>query len=156
MKAGKPPNGEILGRGYGCLRNLRTTLGLEVKVKIPLDNFCPVVFDSRGQCSSPFPSHRASVLSEDNLPWSHGQCDLDTERCYLPTEVVPIYLLAFACFRTARLAGAGTSDRRSLRRVDLILQLLGLLTLQHRLLQFSPQRHHLRPRCKVRHCLDVE
>ena len=61
-----------------------------VKVKVPLDNFCPVVFNSRGRCSSPFPSHRASVLSEDNLPWSHGQCDLDTERCYLPTEVVPI------------------------------------------------------------------
>ena len=72
---------------------------LKVKVKIPLDNCCPVVFDSRGQCSSPFPSHRASVLSVDNLPWSHGQCDLDTERCDLPTEVVPIYLLAFACFR---------------------------------------------------------
>ena len=68
---------------------------LKVKVKVPLDNFCPVVFDSKGWCSSPFPSHRASVLSEDNLPWSHGQCDLDTERCYLLTEVVPIYLLAF-------------------------------------------------------------
>ena len=48
------------------------------KVKVPLDNFCPVVFDSRGR----FPNHRASVLSEDNLPCSHGQCDLDTERCY--------------------------------------------------------------------------
>ena len=82
-----------------------------VKVKVPLDNFCPVVFDSRGRCSSPFPSRRASILSEDNLPWSHGQCDLDTERCYLPTEVVPIYLLAFACFRTARLDGAGTKRR---------------------------------------------
>ena len=80
----------------------------KVKVKVPLDNFCPVVFDSRGRCSSPFPSHRDSVLSKDNLPWSHGQCDLDTERCYLPTEVVPIYLLAFACFQTARLAVAGT------------------------------------------------
>ena len=67
--------------------------------------FLPVMFDSRGRFSSPFPSHRASVLSEDNLPWSHGQCDLDTERCYLPTEVVPIYLLAFACFQTASLAG---------------------------------------------------
>ena len=115
----------------------------KVKVKVPLDNFCPVVFDSRGRCSSPFPSHRASVLSEDNLPLSHGQCDLDTERCYLPTEVVPIYLLAFACFRTARLAGAGTSDGHSLRRMDSILRLFGLLTLQHRLLQFSPQRHHV-------------
>ena len=73
----------------------------KVKVKVPLDNFCPVVSDSRGRCSAPFPSHRASVLSEDNLPWSHGQCDLDTECCYLPTEVVPINLLAFACFRTA-------------------------------------------------------
>ena len=73
--------------------------------------FCPVVFNSRGQCSSPFPSHRASVLSEDNLPWPHGQFDLDTERCYLPTKVVPIDLLAFACFRTARLAGAGTKKR---------------------------------------------
>ena len=93
----------------------------KVKVKVPLDNFCSVVFDSRGRCSSPFPSHRASVLSADNLPWSHGQCDLDTERCYLPTEVVPIYLLAFACFRTARLAGAGTRDGSSLRHVDSIL-----------------------------------
>ena len=96
----------------------------KVKVKVPLDNFCPVVFDSRRRCSSLFPSHRASVLSEDNLPWSHGQCDLDTERCYLPTKVVPIYLFAFACFRTARLAGAGTSDGHSLRRMDLILRLL--------------------------------
>ena len=111
----------------------------KVKVKVPLDNFCPVMFDFRGRCSSPFPSHRASVLSEDNLPWSHGQCDLDTERYYLPTEVVPIDLLAFACFRTIRLAGAGTSDRT----VDSILRLLGLLTLQHRLLRFSPQRHHI-------------
>ena len=58
----------------------------KVKVKVPLDNFSPVVFDTRGQCPSPFPSHRASVLSEDNLPCSHGQCDLDTECCYLPTE----------------------------------------------------------------------
>ena len=97
---------------------------VKVKVKVPLDNFCPVVFDSRGWCSSPFPSHRASVLSEDNLPWSHGQCDLDTEHCYLPTEVVLINLLAFACFRTARLAGTGTSDGRSLHHVDLILRLL--------------------------------
>ena len=96
---------------------------VKVKVKVPLDNFCPVVFDSRGRCSSPFPSHRASILSEDNLLWSHGQGDLDTERCYLPTEVVPIYLLAFACFRTTRLVGAGTSDGRSLRRMDLNLQL---------------------------------
>ena len=80
-------------------------------------------------------------MSEDNLPWSHGQCDLDTERCYLPTEVVPINLLTFACFRTARLAGAGTSDGSSLRRMDSILRLLGLLTLQ--LLRFSPQRHHV-------------
>ena len=61
--------------------------------------------------------------------------------CYLPTEVVPIYLLTFTCFRTARSAGAGTSDGSSLRRMDLILRLLGLLTLQHRLLRFSPQRH---------------
>ena len=97
---------------------------IKVKVKVPLDNFCPVVFDSRARCSSPFPSHRASVLSKDNLPWSHGQCDLDTERYYLPTEVVPIYLLAFACFRTARLAGAGTSDGSSLRCMDSILRLL--------------------------------
>ena len=81
----------------------------KVKVKVPFDNFCPVVFNTRGWCLSPFPSLRASVLSKDNLQWSHGQCDLDTERCYLPTEVVLIYLLAFACFRTARLAGAGTS-----------------------------------------------
>ena len=87
------------------------------------------MFNSRERCSSPFPSHRASVLSKDNLPWSHGQCDLDTEHCYLPTEVVPIYLLAFACFRTARLTGAGTSNGSSLRRMDSILR---LLTLQHR------------------------
>ena len=57
--------------------------------------------------------------------------------------MVPIYLLAFACFWTARLAGAGTGNGSSLRRVDSILRLLGLLTLQHRLLQFSPQRHHV-------------
>ena len=53
-----------------------------------------------------------------HLPWSHGQCDLDTEHCYLPIEVVPIYLLVFACFLTARLAGAGTSDEHSLRCLD--------------------------------------
>ena len=94
---------------------------IKVKVKVPLDNCCPVVSDSRRRRSSRSSSHRASVLSEDNLPWSHGQCDLDTERCYLPTKVVPIYLLAFACFRTARLAGAGTSDGNSLRHVDSIL-----------------------------------
>ena len=46
---------------------------------------------------------------------------LDTECCYLSTEVLPIYLLAFACFRTARLAGAGTSNGSPLRRVDFIL-----------------------------------
>ena len=101
------------------------------------------MFDSRGRCSSPFPSHRASVCPKTIFPWSHGQCDLDTERCYLPTEVVHIYLLTFACFRTTRLVGAGTSNGSSLRCVDSILRLLGLLTLQHRLLQFSPQRHHV-------------
>ena len=37
----------------------------------------------------------------------------------------------------------GQSNGSSLRRVDSILRLLGLLTLQHRLLQFSPQRHHV-------------
>ena len=57
---------------------------------------------------------------------------LDTERHYLPTVVVPVYLLTFACFQTARLARAGTRDGSSLHRVDLILRLLGLLTLQHR------------------------
>ena len=114
-----------------------------IKVKVSLENFCPVVFDSGGRCSSPFPSHRASICPKTIFPWSHGQCDLDKERCYLPTEVVPIDLLAFACFRTARLAGAGTSDRRSLCRVDSILRLLGLLTLQHRLLRFRLQRHHI-------------
>ena len=57
---------------------------LKVKVKVPLDNFSPVVFDSRGQCSSPFPSHRASVLSKDNLPWSHGQCNLDKNAVTFP------------------------------------------------------------------------
>ena len=83
------------------------------------------------------------VFVRRQFPWSRGQCDLDTEHCYLPTEVVPIYLLPLACFRTARLAGAGTSDGRSLRRMDSILRLLGLLTLQHRLLRFSPQCHHV-------------
>ena len=48
-------------KGVGVLLNIK------VKVKVPLDNFCPAVFDSRGRCSSPFPSHRASVLSKDNL-----------------------------------------------------------------------------------------
>ena len=66
------------------------------------DNFCPVMCDSRGRCSSPFPSHRASVLSEDNLPWSYGQCDLDTERCYLPTKVVPIYVSTCICMLSNR------------------------------------------------------
>ena len=68
---------------------------------------------------------------------------LDTECCYLPTEVVPIYLLAFACFQTARLVGAGTKRRAltPLRGFDLTTA--GLLTLQHRLLRFSPQRHHV-------------
>ena len=119
------------------------TLTVQVKVKVPLANFCPVVFNSRGWCSSPFPSHRASVLPKDNLPWSHGQCDLYTEHCYLPTEVVPIYLLAFACFRTARLAVTETKWREltPLRGFDLTTA--GLLTLQHRLLRFSPQRHHI-------------
>ena len=90
-----------------------------------------------------FQAIEPEFLSKDNLPWSRGQCDLDTECCYLPTEVVPIHLLAFACFRTARLAGAGISDGSSLHHVDSILRLLGLLTLQHRLLRFSPQRHHV-------------
>ena len=49
---------------------------------------------------------------------------LDTERCYLPTKVVLIYLLAFARFQTTRLAGAGTSDRSSPHPVDSILRLL--------------------------------
>ena len=109
------------------------------------------MFDSRGRCSSPFPSHRASVLSEDNLPWPHGQCDLDTECCYLPTEVVPIYLLTFARFRTARLAGAGTSDGRSLHHVDSILRLLvfwpcstGCCGLAYSA-TMSLQRHHVPP-----------
>ena len=122
-----------------------------VKVKVPLDNFCPVVFDSRGRCSSPLPSHRASVLSKDNLPWSHGQCDLDTERCYLPTEVVPIDLLAFACFRTARLARSWDKRRVLTPSRGFDLMTAGLLTLQHRLLRFSPQdaRFRLNTRKKL-------
>ena len=45
--------------------------------------------------------------------------------------MVPIYLLAFACFRTARLAGAGTKRREltPLRGFDLMTA--GLLTMQH-------------------------
>ena len=133
------PYGGEAGHGDYCtLPDL--SLHHQVKVKVPLDNFFPVVFYSRGRCSSPFPSHRASVCLNTIF---RGHMALDTERCYLPTKVVPIYLLAFACFRTARLAGAGTSDGRSLLRVDSILRLLGLLTLQHRLLWFSPQCHHV-------------
>ena len=66
---------------------------LKVKVKVPLDN-CLVMSDSRGPCSSPFPSRRASVCPKtvSVVMWP---ARLDTERCYLPTKVVPIYLLAF-------------------------------------------------------------
>ena len=78
-----------------CLQNILQSWKPEVKVKVPLDNFCPVVFDSRGSAHPCFQAVEPAFLSEDNLPWSHGHCDLDTERCYLPTEVVPIYLLAF-------------------------------------------------------------
>ena len=44
-----------------CQRICEFCADYQVKVKVPLDNFCPVVFNSRGRCSSPFPSHRASV-----------------------------------------------------------------------------------------------
>ena len=39
----------------------RGCCSIKIKVKVPLDNFCPVLSDSRGLCSSHFPSHRVSV-----------------------------------------------------------------------------------------------
>ena len=59
-----------------------------------------------------------------------------TERHYLLTMVVPIYLLSFACFRTARLAAHSVMWIRSYDcwYSDLAAQ---------RLLQFNPQRHHV-------------
>ena len=55
---------------------------------------CPVVSDSGWWCSSPFLSHRASVCPKTIcvVMWP---VRLDTECCYVPTVVVPIYLLAF-------------------------------------------------------------
>lgn len=41
-----------------------------------------------------------------------------------PIKVVPIYLLAFSCFQTARLEGVGASDGSSLRPVALGLGLV--------------------------------
>ena len=77
------------------------------------------------------------------FPWSHGQCDLDTECCYLPTEVVPIYLIAFACFRTARLVRSWDKRWELTTSRGFDLTTAGLLTLQQRLLQFSPQCHRV-------------
>ena len=56
--------------------------------------FSPVMSDSRAWCSSPFPSHRASICPKtvSMVTWP---ARLDTERRYLPTKVIPIYLLTF-------------------------------------------------------------
>ena len=61
--------------------------------RFPL-TFSPVVSDSRVRCSSPFPSHRASVCPKtvSVVMWPE---QLDMEHHYLLTEVVPIYLLTF-------------------------------------------------------------
>ena len=95
---------------------------IKVKVKVPLGISSHLCSTLGGGAHPRFQAVEPTFVRRQ-FPWSHGQCDLDTERRYLPTEVVPINLLAFACFRTATLVGAGTSDGRLLRHVDSILQL---------------------------------
>ena len=86
--------------------------------------FSPVMSDSKVRCSSPFPSCRTSVLSEDSF---HGHMASTTRHgTPLPSHQGGTYLSTriFTCFQIASLAGAGTSDRSSLHHVDSILWLL--------------------------------
>ena len=73
-----------------------------IKVKVPLDIFSPVVSNSRGRCTSRFQAVQPALVQRQFL-LSRGQHDYRT-LFYLPTKMVPIYLLSFACFQTARLA----------------------------------------------------
>ena len=116
---------------------------------LPL-TFSPVVSDSRAQCSSPFPSRRASVCPKtvSVVTWP---ARLDTKRCYLPTEVVPIYLLAFLhAFELLGWQELGQSDGSSVTWIQSYDCWSSELAAQ-RLLWFYPQRHHVHVSCLHKH-----
>ena len=72
------------------------------------DAVCPqTAFQGHVACSTkPLLVQQDTVtLTRDTETRAHGNT------VYLPVTVVPIYLLALACFRTARLAGAGKEQR---------------------------------------------
>ena len=99
--------------------------------------FSPVMSDSRGQCSSLFPSHRASVCLKtvSVVTWP---VQLDTECRYLPTEVVPIYLLTFLhAFELLGWQELGREMEAWIRSYDC----WSSDSAEQRLLWFTPQRH---------------
>ena len=93
---------------------------------------CPVVSDSRGRCSSPFPTHRASALFANNRLWSCGQCNEAWNAFTFPTVVVPIYLLAFCMLSNHQVGGSWDKRRGLTPSHGFDLTTAGLLTLQHR------------------------
>ena len=93
----------------------------QVKVKVLLDNFCPVVFDSRGWCTSPFPSHRASVCTKTIFHGHVASATQTRNAVTFPLKWSLLIYLHLHAFEPLGWRGAGTSNGSSFRRMDSIL-----------------------------------
>ena len=98
--------------------------------------------DFRGRCSSCFSSHRARAC-----PKTVFHChvaSMTRERYFtFPRRWYLFIYLHLHAFELLGWRGAGTKRREFIPFHGSDLTTAGLLTLQHRLLQFSPQRHHV-------------